>query len=132
MNRRWALKRPDQPVTTIICPEHDLLDNVQEIVGGFVEAVSLSEQCVVLCDEEGISKHLPANCGFLGNLLFVGNTEDWASLTDEEVEKVKAWCDKHAKDVHPGDGFSLHQLDATHLEQMQQQRQHLQDEWDNL
>ena len=43
-------------------PDEDLsLEEAQEIVGGWVEAIALKHGLLALMDEEGIPKHLPLN-----------------------------------------------------------------------
>lgn len=53
------------------------LKPLQEAVGGYLESVTLCEDLVILCDEEGLLKGLPYNCEicgamFLGPILICG------------------------------------------------------------
>lgn len=65
------IKRPDEPVghmTSISCT----LKNLQNHVEGRIEAVTLREGLVVICNEEGLILGLPHNCtlnasGFYGD-----------------------------------------------------------------
>lgn len=43
------------------------LENLQKTVGGYVEMVRLTADCVVLCDEDGISKHNRYTCNICGH-----------------------------------------------------------------
>lgn len=57
------------------------LSEFQRLVGGYIEAVTLASDLVVLCDEEGRLKNYPFNCSifgvsFVGTIVFVGVTLD--------------------------------------------------------
>lgn len=73
-------KRPGmRPVSTWITPS---LENLQKLVGGYVEVVQLVPGAVcVLCDEEGRLKGSEYNCtvnghAFVGDLVLVGLDQD--------------------------------------------------------
>ena len=72
---RVVLKRPDsKPYVTYIS---NSLKNLQNTVDGYIEAVTVSEDVVILCNEEGRLKGLDFNCtvagvGFVGTIIFVG------------------------------------------------------------
>lgn len=76
---RVIIKKPnDQPYMTVI--ENDL-KKLQEIVGGYIETVTIAEDLVIICNEEGKLKGLPENCNvcgidFVGPIIFVGINED--------------------------------------------------------
>ena len=78
-NIRVIIKKPNsQPYMTVI--ENDL-KKLQEIVGGYIETVTIAEDLVVICNEEGKLKGLPENCNvcgidFVGPIIFVGINED--------------------------------------------------------
>lgn len=82
-------KRPGE------APEIIEVDNtlkaLQAEVGGYIEAVTLTGDAVILCNEEGRILGLPHNCRFLGvnfvgTILVVGrNGEEFCSLPDAEV-----------------------------------------------
>ena len=87
--RAW-LKEPGQPGHTVIIV--DELELLQQIVGGYIETVTLADDLVIICDEEGRLKEKPYNCNiagidFVGTILAVG-TEGcvFASISDEAVE----------------------------------------------
>lgn len=49
----------------------------QSLVGGFIEAVTIAEDTVILCDEDGRLKGKPYNCevagiNFVGDIALVG------------------------------------------------------------
>ena len=56
-------------------PEIRQIDNtlkaLQDIVGGYIETVTIATDMVIICNEEGLIKHLPPNCRILG-CYFVG------------------------------------------------------------
>lgn len=68
------------------------LSALQEAVGGYVETVTLAEDCCIICNEEGRLQGLPYNltfCGvsFVGTILFVGVAGDeFADLSGQQVE----------------------------------------------
>lgn len=73
------------------------LESLQREVGGYIEAVTIADGLVLICDEEGKLKNKPANfafCGevFVGTVLLVGTDgEDFASLpecTEELIELI--------------------------------------------
>lgn len=68
------------------------LSALQEAVGGYIETVTLAEDCCIICNEEGRLQGLPYNltfCGvsFVGTILFVGVAGDeFADLSEQQVE----------------------------------------------
>ena len=54
------------------------LESVQKNVGGYIETVTLTEELVIVCNEEGRIQSLPYNCtllravDFYGTILVVG------------------------------------------------------------
>lgn len=53
------------------------LQNFQRYVGGYIETVTLAEDLVIICNEEGRIMKLPYNCeicgiGFCGDIIFAG------------------------------------------------------------
>ena len=68
-------KRPGEPwqETEI----ENTLEALQEFVQGYIETITLFENGVIICNEEGRIRNLPHNtnicgCDFVGNILFVG------------------------------------------------------------
>ena len=73
---RAIMKRPDEEFghVTNISPS---LKNLQRTVGGHIETVTLAEDFVIICNEEGRIKGLPYNCeiagiDFLGDIICLG------------------------------------------------------------
>lgn len=69
------LKRPGE------IPRHvnvsNSLDALQKNVEGYIETVTLAEDLVIICNEEGLIKGMPYNCticgyDFVGPILIVG------------------------------------------------------------
>lgn len=84
------IKEPGQrPRVTEI---ENSLSALQQAVGGYIETVTLAEDCCVICNEEGRLQGLPYNltfCGasFVGTILFVGVAGDeFADLSEQQVE----------------------------------------------
>lgn len=77
------------------------LENLQKIVGGPIETVTLADNCVIICNEEGRLIDLPYNCrfcgvDFVGTIILVGIKGDefadapgdlnlWKSMLGEYV-----------------------------------------------
>jgi hypothetical protein len=137
---RLVVKNPGQAPETNeyeVKHEKDVLPLVQSLVGGYVEQINLSRDVDILCDEDGISKGLPQNCGgVLGKFIFIGlGIEDWAGLTVEQAHKAVKWCHVHSTDLHPGE-HSWKILSGPEAEQyraeLAAQRDAKQVEWDTL
>lgn len=84
------IKEPGQrPRATEI---ENSLSALQQAVGGYIETVTLAEDCCIICNEEGRLQGLPYNltfCGvsFVGTILFVGVAGDeFADLSEQQVE----------------------------------------------
>ena len=91
----------------IICPAErepyvtnvsDTLEALQKAVGGYIEAVTVLEGVVVLCNEEGRLMELPENRSFFlsgirGDCLICGvDGEEFASLSEQECGKLLKLC----------------------------------------
>lgn len=57
------------------------LDDLQSLVGGYIETVTLNENDVIICNEEGLLKNLAFNttvitskgsCSFVGTIVLAG------------------------------------------------------------
>lgn len=75
--------------------EHDL-KIMQEIVGGYIEAVGLPNSYVLICNEEGLLLGLPENVRHWLNYPIAGNFfivkykgERFVSIPEDEIENVK-------------------------------------------
>jgi hypothetical protein len=75
------------------------LDTYQEIVGGYIEVVSITPEILLVCNEEGKFQELPVNFTIgrnhqildviVGTAFFVGSgVEDFESLTEEQIQYV--------------------------------------------
>ena len=81
-------------------PEEREIDNtleaLQEIVGGYIECVTLATDLVIICNEEGRLMNLPHNCwicnaSFVGTIIMAGvDGEEFADipLSIEEMKKM--------------------------------------------
>jgi len=87
------VKRPGEP------PRHvnvsNRLEALQKNVGGYIEAVTLATDLVILCDEEGRLKDKPFNCticgyDFCGDILMVGADGDEFANLPVKYEVIKA------------------------------------------
>ncbi len=70
------------------------LEALQKAVGGYIETVTLFEDVILICNEEGRLMNLPYNMEFLG-IPFVGpvlavgrNGEGFRGLTEKEAQEV--------------------------------------------
>lgn len=90
------VKRPDSvPYSTHIS---NSLENLQKIVDGYIETVTLSSDCVVICNEEGMLRGLPYNCNicgidFVGTIVFAGINGDEFSDIPLSFEEFKELFD---------------------------------------
>lgn len=69
------------------------LESLQSEVGGHIEAVTIADGLVLICDEEGKLKNKPANfafCGdvFVGIVILAGADEDDFTSLPECTEKL--------------------------------------------
>lgn len=63
------IKQPGRvPYKTAISPT---LKNLQQTVGGYIETVTIAEDAVIICNEEGRLMGMPHNCTVMG-IDFVG------------------------------------------------------------
>ena len=77
MNRiKVIIRRPDEPIGHV---EHidNTLQELQSIVGGYIETVTITTDLVIICNEEGRLIDMPYNCNlfghdFYGTLIFAG------------------------------------------------------------
>lgn len=69
------------------------LEEMQKLVGGYIEVVSLINGLIVVCNEEGRLMNLPINnnlgLNIFGNFFIVRtNGEEFASIKDEDMETL--------------------------------------------
>ena len=68
------------------------LEELQKIVGGYIETVTMFSDIVIICNEEGRIQNLPYNCeilgeGFVGTIILAGvDGEDFADAPKKEEE----------------------------------------------
>ena len=89
------------PVLTAV---ENTLSALQEAVDGYIETVTMADDFVVICNEEGSIQSLPYNCTLLGDIdlygtiLIAGMKDD--EFTDVSIMAVKVaevvLVDKHA------------------------------------
>lgn len=90
---RAIIKRPDEEVghVTNISPT---LNNLQNIVEGYIETVTLYSGWTIICNEEGRIRDLPYNCtidgvDFYGDIIAVGvDGENFTDLPADITRKV--------------------------------------------
>lgn len=78
------------------------LEDKQELVGGLIEVISINENILLICNEEGKNENLKPNLKFeydtiVGDCFFIGDDFENAgfrSLSDEEIEEVKDLLEK--------------------------------------
>lgn len=70
------------------------LEAFQEAVGGYIEAVTVTEDMVIICNEEGRLRGLPFNvelfgAGFVGTIIVAGvKGDEFASLKSVHVPHI--------------------------------------------
>ena len=88
------MKEPRKPA--VVTEIQNDLKALQAAVGGYIETVTLVEDLVVICNEEGRLMGLPWNCtirgvGFYGTILLVGiNGDDFGDVPEENVKALFA------------------------------------------
>lgn len=76
------------------------LEAKQKLVGGWIEVVTVTDDILLVCNEEGKLDNLEPNLLFdydyiAGDCFFIGDdyeNGDFKSLTDEQIEEVKEIC----------------------------------------
>lgn len=86
-------KEPGKPFIRLTC--RNTLKELQSLVCGPIETVTIASDAVVICNEEGRLKDLPFNCeicgiGFVGNILIAGVDGDEFADVPEVAEKLFA------------------------------------------
>jgi uncharacterized protein (DUF736 family) len=79
--------------------ENDL-DEMQDIVGGYIETINLGEDIVLVCNEEGKLDNLPFNFPLQGDFI-VGNAfftkandeGDFVDLNKKDIELIMDFLD---------------------------------------
>lgn len=85
---RAVIKRPGSSPDVIEI--ENTLEALQSAVGGYIEAVTVAKNAVIICDEEGLLKMKPRNVQLFGiriygTFLIVGTKdEDFCDVPDEE------------------------------------------------
>ena len=75
------------------------LKALQEAVGGYIETMTLTSNCCLIINEEGMILGLPENCIFLGvrlvgDILMVGvDGEEFTDVPELWIEEVQKWDD---------------------------------------
>lgn len=86
--RVWIKDPGKKPESIMILNELDML---QDLVNGYIETVTLAEDLVIICNEEGRLLGMPHNCriggiGFCGPVVIAGvNGEEFASAPGEDA-----------------------------------------------
>lgn len=89
---KCIVKRPDsKPYVTWIS---NRLENLQNFVGGYIETVTLFDDVVLICNEDGRRLGLPYNCrvcgvDFVGNIIFCGINEDEFGNIPYDIDTFK-------------------------------------------
>ena len=94
MEINLCVKNPNTLAVALPFVTDDILRLMQDLVGGYVERVPIGSNVVILCNEDGIEHNLPANCGFLGTIVFVEvDHGEWVGLSKENQLKALKWCE---------------------------------------
>ena len=84
-----------EPVLTAV---ENTLSALQEAVDGYIETVTMADDFVVICNEEGCIQSLPYNCTLLGDIDLYG-TILIAGMKDDEFTDVSIMAAKVAEGV---------------------------------
>lgn len=79
------------------------LEALQALVGGYIEAITLSRNLVLLCDEEGRIKGLPYNTRILGEelvgpLVVCGTDEEEFTDAPSVKDFIRFWAGHYEND----------------------------------
>lgn len=91
---RIFIKRPDVAVEAIEVP--NTLEALQELVGGYIESITMSKRLTAIVNEEGVLKNLPFNMclgghWLHGNILFVGiDGDEFTDVPFRNVRKMES------------------------------------------
>jgi len=94
---KTIVKQPGKPATELNIPGgENFLDNLRNLIDGYIKPVTLHGGVSCFCDEDRIGKHLLGNCGLAGPLVFVATKEDdngeqWVGLNDEQKRSIGQW-----------------------------------------
>ena len=96
-----------------VCAISNSLENMQRVVGGDIEAVTIDDKCVLICAEEGRILDMPENqscpfAGFVGDVFFCGpDGEEFGDLGDDQVREIlraakQRWAERNSYErKHP-------------------------------
>lgn len=93
---RIIIKKVGEAPEVSSIDKQDELKSLQGIVGGYIEAGHITNDIVLICNEEGKLIGLPHNfhlnngVEFVGDVCFVRDNHDgeFTDLTDEDIEKI--------------------------------------------
>ena len=91
---RVIFKEPGKEPRTMIIP--NTLKMLQDLVGGYIETIRVSDRAILIMNEEGKLKGLEPNFFFgaigdiiVGPVIIVGDGgEDFTDLPDDEAEEI--------------------------------------------
>ena len=84
-----AVKEPDEPVE--FKKINNSLEELQNIVGGYIECVQAGSGVIIICNEGGLIHGLKKNVfGFVGTIIFVSQSgSHFSSLNKKQEEFVR-------------------------------------------
>lgn len=89
-------------ISKVITIENDLKP-MNELIGGYLETLTLSNGLVLIMDEEGRLKGLPDNirCVQVGTIvgpvfITAADGDEFVSLTTEQIQTARAWLLRHS------------------------------------
>ena len=110
---RAIVKEPNKPAE--VKRIENTLESMQEIVEGYIEAVTVTPDMIIICNEEGRIKDLPYNCviadnEWYGTVMIVGSDgEEFADVpqyivdmfnNDDQEEEPKLTCPVCGRDYY--------------------------------
>lgn len=99
------IKRPHEPVGRLRRIGNSL-EQLQAVIGGYIEAVTIAEDAVIICDEEGLLKGLPYNCNvcghdLVGTILVLGVDGDEFCDVPLTLAEWERWINEgRSKNIH--------------------------------
>jgi len=105
MNNEYRILYKKVGKEPVVATVENTLEAKQKLVGGLIEIVSLDENTLLVCNEEGKVLNMPPNLLFdydyiAGDCFLIGddykNNGEYRSLTDDEIIKYTAELNKRS------------------------------------
>lgn len=96
---KCILQRPGELSQIITIP--NTLEAIKQLVGGYIETLTLPDGFVIICNEEGRYLGLQPNVNTYADVIVENiiitkaEGEDFVSLTPEQIQTARGWLLRH-------------------------------------